>query len=244
MEEVFVNASPEPETPPVEAPKTFECSVCKMTFKHRIGLIAHMKKHRPKLEKATPPPKPATDVEEGAAGIKFFSELDIGKAGKPTGEYPFWYFTVHMENMQVEIERMENTMKMGLATGPRLLSLQKELKDKKEKYDKMQENMPRFSGKQVDYLVKMSQEFGEQIRDGMFTRTEMMKGVADAHEEARRMTEGVITIKPHWRPLLQASNIRVDERNGKVSRTGLEKVWKMCRKAIGEPSNTEALRKD
>ena len=81
------------------------------------------------------------------------------------------------------------------------------------------------------------------IRDSMFSRKDMEKGLADAHEEARRMSQPCIELKDDLITFAKNCDVVVNN-TGKVSRKGAEKMWKIASRLLGELSNTESLRKD
>jgi hypothetical protein len=83
---------------------------------------------------------------------------------------------------------------------------------------------------------------GMKISDAMFKRSEMERGVADAHEEARRMSEPVLKLEDKELIFVRACEGKI-EANGKVSRTTAERCWKIISRLLGENSNTEVLRK-
>jgi len=73
----------------------------------------------------------------------------------------------------------------------------------------------------------------------------MKKGLADAHEEARRMCQPCIRLTDDEAVMAQAARIK-GVKSGQsymVSRTQAEKLWKLSRKALGELANTNELRK-
>lgn len=76
----------------------------------------------------------------------------------------------------------------------------------------------------------------------MFTRSDMMFGVASAHEEARRMVEPVIALTKEQ--LEMAEDIEIKIVGEKTSRNGASKMFKLIGKLINEPTNIEWLRKD
>ena len=71
----------------------------------------------------------------------------------------------------------------------------------------------------------------------------MRKGLADAREEMKRMTEPCIEVRGDAMNIAKACNVKITK--GKVSRDGAAKVWKILGKALGDsPTNIEHLRRD
>jgi hypothetical protein len=71
----------------------------------------------------------------------------------------------------------------------------------------------------------------------------MKRGVVDAAEEARRMSEPIIRLTDKELAIARNNGIRVSK-DGKVSRDGATLIWKFARRALGEPSHSEYLRRD
>lgn len=82
----------------------------------------------------------------------------------------------------------------------------------------------------------------KKIYNDAQARREMKKGLADSHEEARRMTTPNIKLSPELIEVAEACNVK--HTDGKISRTEAEKIWKITSRYLDEPSNTEYLRKD
>lgn len=179
--------------------------------------------------------------KEGA--IKFFSETDLTDKGKVSSTYPAWYFINMLDDLREEIRRDDRAISKGLVRPENVEETRARLERNQAKLTKIEDSMPSFTGAAKDVLAKATKELGRSISEAMFTRDDMMKGLADAHQEARRMSTPCIKLPTEAVPLARASNIRVDG-NGMVSRTSAEKVWKIGRRLLGENSNTEVLRRD
>ena len=63
----------------------------------------------------------------------------------------------------------------------------------------------------------------------------MQRGIADAHEEARRMKEGIIKVNPE---LARICNLRPYV-NGQYSRDEAIKAWKLSGRALQEATHWE-----
>ena len=116
------------------------------------------------------------------------------------------------------------------------------LKSVKSLEEAMEKAMPKMDDKTKDKLFKVHKELGAKIADAMFTRSDMKKGLADAHEEARRMDTPVIKIGSDMSDIARACN--VNPIDGMVSRNQAEKIWKISSRFLGENSNIESLRRD
>ena len=96
-----------------------------------------------------------------------------------------------------------------------------------------------LSGKQRDELSGYLKEAGDAIAESMFTESEMRRGNIDSHEEARRSSSPCIKVPG---ALAAMAGIQVDKR-GLVSRDQALRMWKIGRRALGEDSNAEKLRR-
>jgi len=174
--------------------------------------------------------------------IEFFGGIDR-KEGKPdsyiTSEYPAWMFDRPVEDLQEEIARMEREINRG-AIPPEQIARNKELlKSRKAKLELIQEQRPKLNDVTKDEFYKHYKELSKGIQDSMFTRSEMMLGTANAHEEAARMITPSILISPEIAKMCNLKTV-----DGKISRNEAQRAWKMLGKTLGEPTNAEVLRRD
>jgi hypothetical protein len=174
--------------------------------------------------------------------IVFFSEMDYNKEGKPSAQYPSWYFDVHLDSLKNDAERIEHQIKMELIPQSEIAIQKNNLKKYRERIAKIEEGRPKLGAVDKDKVYSAYKEIGDRIADSLFTRSDMMKGTADAHEEARRMSEPCIPVTPEMREYVLSCN-RTPV-SGKISRNDLSDVWKTMGKALGEPTNVEVLRRD
>lgn len=177
--------------------------------------------------------------------ITVFSEADLVKVegGKIIGsEYPVWYHETMIDELRENIRMDELALKRGTMPEERRHETKQRLDRNRERLDKIVEAVPELDDKQKDYLSKIRKDLGNEIQRMMYSRSQMQKGLADAHGEARRMTEPSIKANGTIYDMAKACNVTVTD--GKISRNGAEKIWKICSKRLGEISNTEYLRKD
>lgn len=177
--------------------------------------------------------------------IKVFSEIDYTevKGGKKLGsEYPAWYHDAMVDEIRETIRADELALERGSVPHDRKHDVKQRIQKNKERLDSILESVPSLDDKQKDLLHKMRTELGKQISSLMFTHSQMKKGLADAHQEVRRMTEKSVPVSGSLAEMAEACNVRVTD--GKISRKEAEKVWKICSKRLGEISNTELLRKE
>ena len=175
--------------------------------------------------------------------IQFFSSIDRkGKRadGAITSEYPAFYFYTHYEELQESTDKQQRQVDLGLVPASELPRIKAELKRNNDRLAEIQEANPKL-GPEKDAVHKLYKELEESISDSMYTRSDMQKGLVDAHEEARRMVDPLISIKGNEKFF---HNMGITARNGKVSRNEASRAYKIMGKALGENTNTERLRRD
>jgi len=177
--------------------------------------------------------------------IKFFSEVDMTKVGDKKiigSKYPSWYFDYILEDLEDSIRMDERALENRSLTSRDKMIIHERLKRNAEKREAILEGKPKLSVQDENRLKKTMESIGKKITQKMFTRSQMMKGLASPNEEYKRAVITNIELDEDEMKLAKACNIRVHD--GKVSRTRAEEMWKICRKYFGEPSNSEWLRKD
>lgn len=183
------------------------------------------------------------EVKEGIEEVEFFGKVDRNQKGEIASHVPAWTLDQHKEELQQTIEDTERMLSRGLIPDTEKELTRDRVSKMKKKMEVIEESKPQFSDSQKDSIDKARKSLGKKIGDAMFTRTDMMKGTADAHEEARRMADPCIDLRGDEVVLAQKSGCKIDDK-GRISRTDAERIWKFCSKSIGEATNTETLRKN
>jgi len=176
---------------------------------------------------------------------QFFSEVDMTtKDGikQVASEYPAWYYTTMMDDLKEDIRREDFALESGVVPAERRPQMVDKIKRLKKKLEDIEKSVPKLSEADESKLLKVRKELGKEISSLMFTRSQMQKGLADSHTEARRMVDPCISIENEAAEVARKCNIT--PRNGKISRTEAEKIWKITGRYFGEISNSESLRKD
>lgn len=181
-------------------------------------------------------------IKNGIEDVKLFGDTDINKHGRRGSEMPSWYFRAQKEELENNISVTKGSLARGEVREDMKPQIIADLKRMEEKLDKINADHPVLKGGNQDAVKKVSDSLGSKIAEAMYTRSDMMRGVADAHEEARRMSEPCIELRGDEMVLAKKSGCRISN-EGKVSRTDAERVWKIARRALGEQSNTEVLRR-
>jgi len=177
--------------------------------------------------------------------IEFFGAVDKkGKHadGKVTSEYPAWYLDTHIQELQEEINKYENSIKNNLIPEKEMPRSREEVKRLKERMTLIIKSKPKITGKDLDTLNGIYKDLTGQIGDSMFTYTEMQKGLVSAHEEARRMINPIISVNSECASILPQLGIKPQD--GKISRNQAGKVIKIIGRLLGERTDTEYFRKD
>ena len=184
----------------------------------------------------------ATPVEKERATFQIFGSVDLNEKGQVKSTYPSWYFDHLKDELKNDIDRTETQLKFDRIPRTEISITQDRLAQKKAKLRELESSTLELKGKLKDRVSTVYNELGEKIGAAMFSRSDMKKGLADAHEEMKRMTEPCIEVRGDAANLAKACNVKVVK--GKVTRDGAAKVWKIAGKALETHTNTEHLRKD
>lgn len=171
-------------------------------------------------------------------GIQFFGKVDRNKEGKIASEVPAWTMETHLDDLTEGIERKERTIQRGEVPQSELPFAVAELEKSKARYDAIMESKPKFAPKDKDIIAKEYKRLGDEIKDSMFSDSDMRSGKADPHEEARRMVNPIITVNP---ALAAACGIKIQ--NGRMSRNDAVRMYKIIGKSLGDNGNAERLRR-
>ena len=177
-------------------------------------------------------------------GIQFFGSVDRKgktKDGAITSEYPAFYFHTQYEELKEETEKQERQIELGLVPASELPYAKAEVERNIKRLEDIVKANPNLTGPQKDAIHGVYKDLAEQISDSMYTRTDMKKGLVDAHEEARRMSQPIISIKGKEKFF---HNMGIKATSGKISRNQASKAYKIIGKVLGENTNTEHLRRD
>ncbi len=181
-----------------------------------------------------------SEVKE-KGGIRFFAEFERHPKGGYKSEMPAWYTPRQVEELKEELKSKEHALRIGVKLPPEHeAELRQQATELKSRITEIEASRPKWTGKQKDELDSIQKELGEQIRDSMYSRDEMMQRLADPHKELKRAMDLNFKIDPDL-----ASAAGVPFVKGKTSREGAIKVWKMIRRGIDpdNETNPEYLRR-
>ncbi len=182
------------------------------------------------------------------AEIQFFGEVDIHPTKKiVSSEYPAWYFDKPFEQLGEDVARMERQLEKDLVPRDKVGDFKDELRKKKDQFERIADSIPKLTEVDKDRLSKTRKEFAKIIQAGYFRRSDMIKGTVDAHREAERMSKPMVEVKPEFAELLKSARVPIV--NGKCTREGIIKAWKLTGKLLNkhggdEDTNAETLRRD
>ncbi len=174
--------------------------------------------------------------------VEVFGQADKSKDGNIKSEYPSWYFTQQKDELEETIRHKKYMIENDLIPGSERGITRERLKQEETRLEQINMSQPKLSAAELDEVSKIRKSLGTKIADSMFRRSEMEKGVADAHEEARRMSTPVVKLDDKELGFAKVCDVAISN-DGKVNRIAAEKVWKIASRLIEEPSNTEVLRK-
>ncbi len=180
--------------------------------------------------------------------IVLFSEEDINVHGKLAHDYPAWYFQRLEEDLIESISSKERELSSGAIDESRREYLTRELAKDKTILASVKESKPKIKGASIDKLKKHYEELSEKIKDALFTRDEMMKGLVDPHKEANRISTPCIPLRGELFDFAKANFLRSDK-DGKFTRDDVVRLWKIAGKALtlctedDHPTNVEELRR-
>lgn len=176
----------------------------------------------------------------------FFGKIDINKDGRIASPMPAWAMRVKIEDLQEEIESKERALERGDIPQDSLVITREETKKLKKRLNDILESRPKFSDVTENKLHKTHKELGAIIKPTLFTKSEMAKGTASPHEEARRMKDPVIPVTPEIAELCIDNGIQPAKQKGGyyVSRDNAVHMWKLIGNYFGAETNMESLRKD
>lgn len=173
---------------------------------------------------------------------QFYGDVDKNRKGHNVSEYPAWYYETHMEDLQDSISSREGRLKRGEVPIDSVPYEKQELSKEKARLEEIERSKPKLSIGERQKLVKYYRLLSDEIQRALFTRSDMIRGVASAHEEARRMVKPCIPLDKEIQGLAESCHVPVTK--GKVSRNGAAKIFKLIGKLIDEPTNIEYLRQD
>lgn len=171
--------------------------------------------------------------------VQFFGAVDRNDKGKIVSQVPAWAMDAHIDELKEGIASKKRAIERGQIDADQVPRTKAEIHREETRLKDIINSKPKITAKTKDELAKAYTDLGVQIKESMFSRDEMMKGLASAGEEARRMITPIIKVDPK---LAEACGVKTYR--GKVSRNGASQIFKIVGKTIGDVTNVEYLRPD
>ncbi len=207
------------------------------------------KEHIDKMQAARKKKKDAEPVKGPEIIIslpktKFFGQADRTKDGQIKSDYPAWYQEQHLEDLKESIAQQERALDQDAVPPERKGQFRERLNQEKERLEQIEASKPKFTGAEKDRAAKFREDIGQRISDAQYGKSQIDRGLVNAHEESRRMIEPCIEVKGQAEAeILRECGAKITE-GGKVTRTEAEKAWKIVGRALGEDiTNVEVLRR-
>ncbi len=175
--------------------------------------------------------------------VQLFPDIDLNPTTKmPNSPFPSWYFTEKIDELKESIRQSRAAIENGWIAEMRLPQSRAELARKEDMLSKMLDSIPKVGKMDMEKLASLYVESSDLLKPSYFSRSDMKKGIADAHEEVSRMLDPCIDVRGDLYLLAKSFGCQIVE--GKIAREELARVWKILGKFLGKPTNTEILRKD
>ena len=167
----------------------------------------------------------------------YFADFDKGSA------IPAWSLPRNIDLLEDDVRKLGSMLDNKQVPIEEIPYQTADYEQKKKRLEDIKESRPKLTGNQKDLLRQKRDKLAAEINSAQFTRIEMEKGLADPHEEARRMTEPCIQVDKEE---ARRMGIKTDAK-GYVSRSKGEAMWKNMSSLLGDTQqnpNVEALRSD
>jgi len=186
----------------------------------------------------------ATAVQVKEEVPDFYSTLDRNQYGRLSSVYPGWYHSRGIEQLRDEISGMKQELEGGGVEAVYVPKLKAKLAEQEKRLDILINSFPKPTGEQRDKLGQEVKDLGAKITEAMFSTSDLKIGgdLVDPHEEYVRSETPCIKMSPYQCKMAVRMEMKFDENNRMISRKKAEEMWKICRRALGESSNTAILR--
>lgn len=168
--------------------------------------------------------------------IKFFSKIDRNKDGHVASDLPSWMMQAQLKDLQEEVAVTERMIERGQFELDQVPYVKAELRKKRERLEAILKSKPKIAAKDKDRLSEAAKELESEIKSSNFNYSDMMTGDADAHEEARRLSEDCIKV-----PGDLAEMCDIPLRDGKTNRSQAIRAWRIARGYLGESADPRTL---
>lgn len=172
--------------------------------------------------------------------MEFFGSLDKSRDGRIVSHMPAWYNERQVEELREEIGRTLRALDRGEVPDSHVPKAKADLEALQRKLQDITGQKPKVGDNERNLLWKYYKALGGLIEATLFSYDEMQLGRVDPHEEARRMKDPIIALDKELVELAESCGVKPQK--NMVSRDQAAKMFKICGKLLGEPTNTESLR--
>lgn len=201
-----------------------------------------------KEEKSHPQPSEYSKLSvkgkgDVGASIEFWTKRELNSKGEPLSSYPLGYNQRMLTELDEEIKQVEHSLSDPFFTAPHEREERKQrLADLKNKRKDVEAMAPgNLSGIQKDFLAELRKDFGQSIADFEPTYDQMQKGTASPQDLMKILKGRTIPVPTKYRPLVEKLGGKIY--NGKMGGDDFKRIWKIASWRLGEPTNTETLRR-
>ncbi len=174
--------------------------------------------------------------------LEVFGKVDRDEKGKVKSDYPAFCFPQHKEELEESIRYKQSQLDKGLIIKSEEGFAREALSKEKTRLKEIDNSITRYSQKEIDYLAVCRKSLGKKVQDLMPRQSQIERKLANAHEEANKISEPCLKLDPEEVDFIKACDQSITN-DGKISRGQAEKCWKIASRIIGEPSNIEELRR-
>lgn len=178
--------------------------------------------------------------------FSFFSEVDRDpRTGKVVSEYPAWWHTANVEDLEDEVDQMRLALSNGTLKPANVAEAERSLEKLQEKLEDIRKSEPKLDGTMKDDFAKAINFLKAQVRESMPSRESMARNMVDSRAESKLMSEPCIGIMnlPKGAILAAACNVPFKKDKPFLSRDHAIKILLITSKALNEPFFVESLRK-
>ena len=178
----------------------------------------------------------------GVEDIQFFSDVDMkwdkGQASLKS-TYPSWYFEAQLDDKKEELRQRTRKPAADEVPGDIDPEYIQQTQALKETISSVESSKPKLNGAQKTFLKKAVGTLENDIAQSMFSYDDMHTGEASAHEELKRQINPCIPIDKRVAELCNLKSFK----KGLVSRDDATIAMQIINKSLGEPTNSERLRR-
>ena len=159
---------------------------------------------------------------------------------------PAWSMRNHIEQLEESVSSKKRALERGIVVPDRVMTTKQEIENEENKLNDIKDSKPKLTQEEEKRVSEAYDTIVKLRSNTMFTYDEMNKGLADAHEEARRLSQPIIKIDDSMADICETNNIHVSA-NSKgdkyLSGRDADLLAKYTGQYLGKPTNMERYRK-